>query len=604
MKLHSLSVKGLRRLQDVTVLFGDATFCIGPNNAGKSSLLIAIDKLLSGDKRISEREYYSERDAETGETKVLADEITLEAEFRNVPLEASTWRGFKGRLFSYDVPDGSVETGKRFFYRKRFPLGKDVAVEIRSRKRHLKAAFGACKSPQDFLDAGASATDFTALFTDLAKKVPAKDNHLLLELDDLWELEDEEEWFLNPGGIPGVVLSKLPRFLHIPAEASTFELDDPRKGVLGKTLAELFADVRSASSNYKAAQLSLDLLARELDPGDEKSEFGKMMAELNSVLGRVFPDSRVHASADLSDPDTALVPSFHVELASNIRTPVANQGTGMVRAAVFGMLRFRQDWLSRRQETADRSLIVGFEEPEIYLHPSAANHMRDTIYELSAAHSQIVATTHSPFIIDLSRKPRQVLNRFRCPNQATEVQAFNVTDEFLRLAEVDKDYVKMIMRLDDHAARAFFTNSVVIVEGDSEDVVLREAIDRLPAPQRLRLRANVQIIKARGKASIIGLVKYLRVLGIELRVLHDRDGKTPGAAKFNAPIVKAVGDASRVVVLEECLEDLLGYAAPDSEKPLRAFEETKKWGQQWNDIPAPLRAKLEALFPEYLASPA
>ncbi|WP_318351617.1 hypothetical protein [Klebsiella pneumoniae] len=44
----------------------------------------------------------------------------------------------------------------------------------------------------------------------------------------------------------------------------------------------------------------------------------------------------------------------------------------MVRAAVFGLLRFRQEWLRKRGEDA-RSLIIGFEEPEIYLHPSAAN---------------------------------------------------------------------------------------------------------------------------------------------------------------------------------------------------------------------------------------
>lgn len=35
-----------------------------------------------------------------------------------------------------------------------------------------------------------------------------------------------------------------------------------------------------------------------------------------------------------------------------------------------------------KDDAATRSLIIGFEEPEIYLHPSAANQMRDLIYEL------------------------------------------------------------------------------------------------------------------------------------------------------------------------------------------------------------------------------
>ncbi len=58
-----------------------------------------------------------------------------------------------------------------------------------------------------------------------------------------------------------------------------------------------------------------------------------------------------------------------------------------------------------KDDAATRSLIIGFEEPEIYLHPSAANQMRDLIYELSDGQSQIIATTHSPYLIDLSRKP-------------------------------------------------------------------------------------------------------------------------------------------------------------------------------------------------------
>ncbi len=166
-----------------------------------------------------------------------------------------------------------------------------------------------------------------------------------------------------------------------------------KNGVLHKILSELFKDVREQSENYKDAQTCLTLLAKELDPGDASSEFGKMMTELNTVLCGVFPESRIYASADFSSPD-ALAPTFAIEMSSNIRTSVANQGTGMVRAAVFGLLRFRQQWLKKRAGNDDRGLIIGFEEPEIYLHPSAANQMRDLIYELSDQNSQIVATTH------------------------------------------------------------------------------------------------------------------------------------------------------------------------------------------------------------------
>ncbi|MGN7988620.1 AAA family ATPase [Pedobacter sp. 22226] len=49
MKLHCLKISGFKRLKDVEVKFGDATFLIGQNNCGKSSILKAIEVLLSGE---------------------------------------------------------------------------------------------------------------------------------------------------------------------------------------------------------------------------------------------------------------------------------------------------------------------------------------------------------------------------------------------------------------------------------------------------------------------------------------------------------------------------------------------------------------------------
>ena len=47
MKIHSLKISGYKRLKEVSVLFGDATFLIGQNNCGKSSVIKAIETLLS-----------------------------------------------------------------------------------------------------------------------------------------------------------------------------------------------------------------------------------------------------------------------------------------------------------------------------------------------------------------------------------------------------------------------------------------------------------------------------------------------------------------------------------------------------------------------------
>ena len=147
-------------------------------------------------------------------------------------------------------------------------------------------------------------------------------------------------------------------------------------------------------------------------------------------------------------------------------------------------------------------MIIGFEEPEIYLHPSAANQMRDTIYSFSTGTSQIVATTHSPFLIDLSRSPRQVLNRFQVSSDSTEVIAFSVTDKFKQLQADEKDYVKMLLKMDDHMARVFFTKKVIVVEGDSEEIAIRQSLAKLPEHMRTAISPNMKWYEPTGQAAI------------------------------------------------------------------------------------------------------
>jgi len=599
MKLHKLKIKGFKRLEDIEIYLEDATFLIGQNNSGKSSILQAIGVLLSATKTLPSSDYYSVIDEETGETKPQTTKVVLEAEFRNLPEVSKTWRGFKGRIFEYDT---DTETGLSVTYKKTYELGKDVLIEFKSKIRNLKPEFENCKKPQDYIDNGIQEEVISEFFPELNKNIgkskPALEK--LEQLDEIWDIEDDEIWFKNPGGIPGNVLKMLPRFLLIPVDTSVNEIQGNNSGVLGKTLNELFQVVRENSVNFKNAQEHLEKLSKELDPEDDNSEFGKMMTELNSVLTRVFPDSQLHATTDLSDPNKALKPTFNIEMSSNIKTSVENQGTGMVRAAVFGMLRFRQKWISDKEDEHNRSLIICFEEPEIYLHPSAANQMRDAIYELSKSNSQIVASTHSPYLIDISRKPKQVLNRLIRNKKSVKCSTFSVSKAFLDLQGDDKSYVKMLLKIDDYISRAFYTNYVVIIEGDTEDILIKESLERLPKETYLKIISNFEILKARGKAAIIGLVKYLTSMGIKPIVVHDRDNGIDGAVKFNQPIKDAVGENGKIIEMHENVEDEIGYNAT-YEKPFKAFEQTQSWGDKWEDIPEQWRAKMKEIFGDYIS---
>ena len=607
-QLYSLNIERFRKHTDTKIIFSDSTFLIGENNVGKSSILYALEYLLGASQSISLDEFYSLE--EDGEKRIAVDKIVFTAEFHKIPPEASSWRGFKGRLLNYEADKNDpTDTGIKFIYRKTYPRGGKVKIETLENPKIIKDEFKNCTNIQEYLDAGLPEEELTEDLKKIKydKKLSTKEKGLFYDVEYIYDLDESKEcWIENPGGIPQNVLSKLPKYLLIPAQDSEGEISGT-SGTLQKTLNELFNEVREKSENYKKAQEYLNKLAKELDPSDENTEISKMIGELNDIISDVFPHTGISAAANLSDADKVIKPAFDIQMSSNVATPSNLQGTGLIRSTVFALLRYKALRDNRKDEISDRQLIIGFEEPEIYLHPNAINKMRDTIYSLAeTGKNQIVCTTHSPYMIDVSKKPKQTLNSLFlkksvvCESKVETVGSvpFNITKEFLELQEDEKNYIKMLLRIEDSIAKSFFVKNVLIVEGDTEQLVLSETINRMPLKIQSDILSEWYILRARGRAAIIPLIKYLKAMHINIYVMHDKDKNTPGAVVFNEPIRQALNDDARLFVLENCVEDVLGYSAPSSDKPYKAYCYIKDNWNSWNDVSPKWKSIVEQIFNE------
>lgn len=127
MRLHSLRLEGYRKHADTTIYFSDSTFLIGENNVGKSSILKALEYLLSSRSKIEDNEFLATV-LKDGKQETIVREIILTAEFRNLPIEARQWRGFKGRVLSYE-PETEQDSGLKFIYRKTFQYKGSVTMD-------------------------------------------------------------------------------------------------------------------------------------------------------------------------------------------------------------------------------------------------------------------------------------------------------------------------------------------------------------------------------------------------------------------------------------------------------------------------------------------
>lgn len=600
MKLKSIEIEGFKKHYSTKILCEDTTFLIGANNAGKSSILKALQYLLEDKKRMDIDDFCCFRN-EYNEKEQVDNKVIITAEFSNLNEEALKWKGFNlHRLF---MNDDFGKDGYSIFYRKTFYDNGKCKIEMKQKITSFKLKYAKCSTIQDYIDNGVNTSIFEDILPNISKNKKLGKNEIQVlkaeGIEELFDLDNSTEWFENPGGISQNVSSKLPKFLLIEDKTQGDELSGT-SGALMTTLKQLFDDIREESENFKQAQHYLDQLAQELNPNDESSDFAILLRELNNVVGDVFPDTSFMAQANLSNANEVIKPKFDVQLGSNIHTSVNNQGAGVVRSAIFAMLRYRNMRENKKKQQGEyiRPLLIAFEEPEIYLHPQAAKQMKETIYNLSMQeNNQIICTTHSPYMINLSKETNQILNTFSLTSSEIDLEEkkveieqvtinpFNISSAFQSLIGEDKSYIKMLLKVDDSIAKVFFVKNVLIVEGDTEDIVFRETIARMPEKLYKEFSYNWEIVRARGKATIISLIKYFKAMGITPHVMHDRDADTPKAASFNQPIYDALEDISRLYVLEECMEDFLGYKPPSNEKPYKAYQFINdNWGDSWETV--------------------
>jgi putative ATP-dependent endonuclease of OLD family len=580
MKLEKITIKNFRRISEAELTLASSSFVIGPNNSGKTSVIDAIDALLS-----LKSEKVTEADFRLSDDGTRSDTIELTGVFSSISEETAQSRGFKGRVI-----DG------KFTYKKTYKLtavGKPK-IESFTYPYKLKDEFLAVKKVQDLLNLGLSAETISDRLdkTGIDEKLPKnweKDFIEVLDFETAQEPIAEE----NPGGFPSNVNSKLPKVIRIPSLVNTSDFEGKDKGLLSECLYLLFDDLLSQNTLATEIQDRLTELELQMNPETEGSLIKKLTIDVNNIIASVFPSCGIDIKPNLQNLSDILKPKYEVSLFSNVKTKIDKQGTGLIRTTAFAMLRYHSN-LKTQKQLETRPILVAFEEPEIYLHPSAANLLRDTIYALGST-DQIICNTHSPWMIDLTQEPLSLTKMISLADNTITCKNYGLTSSFAKLPTDDKLRVKMLQLFDDEISRVFFAERVIIVEGDTEILAIKNTLKIIPEATRKEILFKSQVIRARGKASIISLVKYLQDLGIFPFVIHDRDQGTAGAEVFNAQIASAINDTRRLTLNHENIENTLGYTAPTADKPFKAFTVTNTWTTV-ADIPKEWKTKFEFIF--------
>ncbi|MCJ8172539.1 ATP-dependent nuclease [Clostridium botulinum] len=371
-------------------------------------------------------------------------------------------------------------------------------------------------------------------------------------------------------------IEELPRFKII-----SDELDKLRQDIINDEYTRKIESKLTELMEETFSQLKVTLF------GGEKKEFSKEVSNF------------INTDINITNKDC----NFDIDMNNN--------GHGIRRQFLFNTLRGLSDVfseLSKAKKSRDNDLIEGLkgtnktkmlliEEPELFLHPQSVRMFADTLYKLvDNSEFQIMAATHSPIIVDLSREHTTIL---RCTSSSEMSSIVNQVKYNLFEGE-EKERMKMLNTFNPYVCEAFFSDNVILVEGDTESVVYREILNMMVEEGTLDIKNVPLVVNCGSKMNIPSFQKVLRHFNIRYFVIHDLDdtydknGDLNPAWTLNKKIFNEIeafdtieSGSARRYVMERNFESAHKYSYKTSlGKPLSAYRLVHSWNISDTTIPA------------------
>ncbi len=159
---------------------------------------------------------------------------------------------------------------------------------------------------------------------------------------------------------------------------------------------------------------------------------------------------------------------------------ISQMGHGLQRSLIVALL---QELASSPDNQNLPTLLLGFEEPELYQHPPQARYMHTVLEKLSCDNSQILLTTHSPYFCS-ARNFNQIRRLLKSSNGKASVYHSSVADVSNRLATALRERssndasitAKLEQIMQPSINELFFCRVPIFVEGVEDVAFLASAL--------------------------------------------------------------------------------------------------------------------------------
>lgn len=388
--------------------------------------------------------------------------------------------------------------------------------------------------------------------------------------------EEEQEWLLGGmGGWDSKIASCIPLPLKINPFDDSAQLEKQIVEILTSAVKE---NLKKDNSKLSKMMVTLNEMANDVKK-EISDELNKTTDKLQENISNIFPEHKIdlEPQAGKIDVDKILAAGTHLGVsdANGKFYPLSNQGSGLQRAFLWSALEALADTgikINKKVLGDEEPRILLIEEPESFLHPPAIRAAREALYKIAELPNwQVMITTHSPIFIDVSKPHTTIVRVEKRQDAATKIFSTDKAD----FETGERERLQMIRNCHPTINEFFFAEKVILVEGDTEQVVFSEL-----------KKDGVAIVNCRGKANIPMFQKILNHFGIGYMVVHDLDSPMAkrqdkwiknGMWNINNKIFEEAqnGNNTKVIVSVPDFEmQFFGYLQ-SGDKPYNAIQELK-----------------------------
>lgn len=535
MQISKLIIENFRSIEQLEISFSNFNCLVGSNNAGKSTILKAIEIFFEGAPKISVADHFLHD---------TSRKIAILAEFGNLtPQEREE--------FSSAVKDGTLRIVREF--------GGSEG------EKGEYSVFADTNTDFEQFREESNGTKKRSLYAELRRKypeLPAASGEEMEEGLRAWEDNNPTRLqykkirgFFGAKNVASGKLKKKTGVRFVPAVKETLEeATDARKSPVIALLNEIVKQTFENRSDFIEFISQANARLAEITDPSMVPQLSGISDKLTATISKYYAETSLVADLNKADEISVNFPNPVISvLHRGLKVDVGFVGHGLQRAIFFSLVQFLAEEQSIQSGDANvggnfdepySDIILLIEEPEIYQHPLKQSLFYESFKEITAKFNkvsgirmQIIFATHSEKFVQI-----RDIDKLRLIAKVSTENGYETTVRSLSMRQFSEGVARAkgaSEALSDTAFSAglhifsrevsegFFADKIVLVEGVSDKAILEGVFLKKGVDPYLE---GISIIQVDGKTKIDKPLFAFKAFGIPVYPVFDND-RTKGACK-------------------------------------------------------------------------